>query len=189
MRFFENVLQPKDRAAVVVFSDQPEIKIPLTNDLGRLISGLEDIDAEGETTLYDSVVFGLYYLLGLRGKRALVLLTDGLDSRSEYSFDDMLEFARFSGVAIYPIGIGFSSREAEAQRVLRMLAVETGGDYFFIDSARELARIYSRIENELRSQYLIGYQSTQSHDDGFRRVQIEVDRRGLDVKTVPGYYP
>jgi VWFA-related protein len=189
LQFFENVIQPKDRAAIVVFSDQPELRVPLTNSHSRLAAGLDGIEAGGETTLYDSVVFGLYYMVGLRGKRALILLTDGVDSQSKYSFEDTLEFAQFSGVAVYSIGIGISRNDHEAQRVLRGLASQTGGDCYFIDSARELKRIYAKIESELRSQYLIGYQSTQSSSEDFRRIEIRTSRPHLEVKTVPGYYP
>lgn len=188
-RFFERVIQSKDRAAVFVFSDKPELRVPLTNDLGRLEAGLDNLEAGGETTLYDSVVFGLYYMVGLRGKRALILLTDGVDSQSSYSFKDTLDFARFSGVAIYSIGIGIPRQDHEARRVLTQLALETGGDSFYIDSASELNRIYSRIEGELRSQYLLGYQSTQSGSDDFRRVEIRSKLPRVDVKAPPGYYP
>jgi VWFA-related protein len=189
LQFFKNVIRPKDRAAVVVFSDQPELRVPLTNNHSRLAAGLAGIEADGETTLYDSVVFGLYYLAGLRGKRALILLTDGLDSQSKYSFEDTLDFARFSGVAVYPIGIGISAGEHEARRVLSQLASQTGGDCYFIDSARGLDRIYSKIEGELRSQYLLGYQSSQSGSDDFRRVEIRSGKEDLEIKTIPGYYP
>jgi VWFA-related protein len=189
LRFFHNVILPKDRAAVIVFSDEPELRVTLTNDLNRLAAGLTGIVAEGETTLYDSVIFGLYYLAGLRGKRALILISDGLDSRSRYSFPDVLDFARQSGAAIYPIGMGISKRDHTAVRALRQLARETGGGCFFINSAQELDRIYSQIEEELRSQYLIGYQSSQSDSEGFRKVTVDVERQGLKVKTIPGYYP
>jgi len=188
-RFFDSVIEPKDRAAVVVFSDQPQLKVTLTNDLQRLAAGLSGLEADGETTLYDSVVFGLYYLLGLRGKKALILLTDGLDSQSRYSFDETLEFARSAGVAIYPIGLSISPREFEAQRVLRQLAVETGGEHYFIGRASELTRIYDEIQRDLRSQYMLGYQSSQSGADGFRRLEIRVARPDVEVKTIPGYYP
>jgi VWFA-related protein len=189
LRFLHNVIQPKDRAAVIVFSDEPVLRVTLTNDLNRLAAGLTGIVAEGETTLYDSVIFGLYYLAGLRGKRALILLSDGLDSRSRYSFPDVLEFARQSGAAIYPVGMGISKRDHTAVRALRQLARETGGGCFFINSAQGLDRIYSQIEEELRSQYLIGYQSSQSDSEGFRKVTVDVGRQGLKVKTIPGYYP
>jgi VWFA-related protein len=189
LQFLHNVIQSKDRAAVIVFSDEPVLRVTLTSDLNRLAAGLTGVVAEGETTLYDSVIFGLYYLAGLRGKRALILLSDGLDSRSRYSFPDVLDFARQSGVAIYPIGMGISKRDHAAVRALRQLARETGGGCFFINTAQELDRIYGKIEEELRSQYLIGYQSTESDSEGFRKVTVDVGRQGLKVKTIPGYYP
>jgi Ca-activated chloride channel family protein len=183
------VIQPKDRAAVIVFSDQPELKVPLTSHHEVLAGGLAGISAEGETALYDSLVFGLYYLAGLRGKRALILLTDGEDSSSKYSFDDALAFARQSGVAVYSIALGLSSRDTMATTVLRRLAKETGGSFFSANDSGELEEIYNRIEDELRTQYLIAYQSSQGNTEGFREVEIQLGRKNLKVKAIPGYYP
>lgn len=188
-QFFEDVLEPKDRAAVMIFNDTPSLRVPLTNDTVLLGNGLVGIEATGETTLYDSLVYGLYYLTGLRGKRALVLLSDGADSASKFSFDDALEFAKRSGIAIYSIGLGLRSDDVASHRVLRRLALDTGGDCFFIESAHRLDRIYDQIERDLRSQYLLGYQSPQLESRDYREVKVEVEGDGLEVKTVPGYYP
>jgi len=188
-QFFEDVIEPKDRAAVIVFSHTPVLRVPLTNDLVLLENGLVGIEADGETSLYDSLIYGLYYLTGLRGKRALILLSDGADSISRFSFEEALEFARRSGVAIYAIGLGLASNNAAEHTILRKLAGETGGECFFIESARRLDRIYARIEEDLRSQYLLGYQSPQLESKDYREIRVEVDREGLEVKTVPGYYP
>ena len=130
LRFFEEVIQPKDRAAVIVFNDQPELKVPLTSNHEVLAGGLAGVTAEGETALYDSLVFGLYYLGGLRGKRALIVLTDGEDSSSKYSFTDALDFARESGVAVYAIGLGISSRNtgSNAASILRSWIVHDSGN-------------------------------------------------------------
>ncbi len=193
MHFFERVIQPKDRAAVVLFNDQPELKVPLTNNHEVLAGSLAGMIAEGETALYDSVVFGLYYLSGLRGKRALILLTDGEDSSSKYSFNDALDFARQSGVAVYAIGLGVEERSTpgfnHTRGVLRYLASATGGDYYPASAASQLTSIYSRIEDELRTQYLIAYQSTRSEGNTFREVEVQVARRDLKAKTIPGYLP
>lgn len=188
-QFFESVLEPKDRAAVMVFSDTPLLRVGLTNNAVLLKNGLAGIEAGGETSLYDTLVYGLYYLAGLRGKRALILLSDGADSVSEFSFDDALDYARRSGVAIYSIGLGLSKRDIEAQGILRRLARETGGESFSIANTRRLDRIYGQIEEELRSQYLLGYQSPQVEADAYRQVRVEIDADGLEVKAVPGYYP
>lgn len=188
-QFFEHVLEPKDRAAVVVFSDTPVLRVALTNDKVLLNNGLVGIEADGETSLYDSLIYGLYYLTGLRGKRALILISDGADSVSKFSFEDALEFAKRSGVAIYAIGLGLDNRDVAEHAVMRKLARETGGDCFFIESARRLDRIYARIESDLRSQYLLGYQSPQLESREYREVRVEIKRKGLEVKSVPGYYP
>lgn len=188
-QFFESVLEPKDRAAVMVFADTPLLRVGLTNNAVLLKNGLAGIEAGGETSLYDTLVYGLYYLAGLRGKRALILLSDGADSVSEFSFDDALDYARRSGVAVYSIGLGLSKRDMEAQAVLRRLARETGGESFSIANTRRLDRIYEQIEQELRSQYLLGYQSPQVQDNAYRQVRVEIEADGLEVKAVPGYYP
>lgn len=188
-RFFESVIRPRDRATVIVFDDEPEVRVPFTNDLEALAEGLEDLEAEGETTLYDSLAFSLYYFGGLKGKRAIVVLTDGADSRSRFAMSEVIEFAQRLGVAIYPIGVAVGSRNFEAESALRRLASATGGSAFFIQRARELERIYARIEAELRSQYLIGYQSTSTEPEDFRKVRVQLDRAGLSAHTIPGYFP
>jgi len=189
LQFFEAVIQPKDRASVVVFNDEPILQVPFTNRLDALSEGLVDVEAEGETALYDTLVYTLHYFAGIRGKRALVLLSDGEDSRSRYTFAETLEFAQRSGVGIYTIALGLDLRQLEARSVLQRLARETGGRFFAIAAARELESIYSSIEQELRSQYLIVYQSTHEEGGDFRRVEVEVESGDLKAKTIPGYYP
>ncbi|MEE8277965.1 MAG: VWA domain-containing protein [Thermoanaerobaculia bacterium] len=189
LRFFESVVQAKDRAAVVAFNDAPELKVPFTNKVEVLAGGLAGLTAEGETALYDSLIYTLYYFSGIRGKRALILLTDGHDSSSRSSFDEALEFAQRSGVAIYSIGMKVPHREAQDRTRLWRLASETGGRAFFIERATELKRIYASIEEELRSQYLLGYQSSREGGGEFRRVEVRLRRPGLEAKTIPGYYP
>ncbi len=189
LRFFQRVIEPRDRAAVIVFADQPQLKVPLTNSHEVLAGGLAGLAAEGETALYDSVVFGLYYFAGIRGKRALVLISDGEDSGSRHSYREMLEFARHTGVAVYTIGMNLEVRETEIRGMLMRLARETGGASYFIERASQLEKIYEQIEEELRSQYLVGYQSSRLGGEEFREVEVRLDKPGLRAKTIPGYYP
>ncbi len=189
LRFFQRIVQPRDRAAVIVFNDFPELRVPLTNSLEVLAGGLVDLEPEGETSLYDSLIYGLYYFAGIRGKRALIVLSDGADSNSRHNFDETLDFARRSGVAVYTIGLDLDPRDSAARYVLMQVARETGGQSFFVSSAGQLERVYDRIEEELRSQYLIGYQSTQTVGDGFREIRVQLARDELQAKTIPGYYP
>ena len=189
LEFFSSVIRPQDRAAVFVFNDEPQLQVPFTNDLEDLGHGLEDVRAEGETALYDTLVYALYYFAGLRGKRALILISDGEDSKSHHTLAETMDFAQRSGVAIYPVALGLDRRSLEARGLLIRLARETGGRFFSIASARELEDIYDAIDTELRSQYLLVYQSTYEEGGDFRKIEVTVDRPGLMARTIPGYYP
>jgi Ca-activated chloride channel homolog len=184
--FLRETIQPKDRAAVITFNDHPNIGVKFSNDLDTLAGGLAGLKAERGTALWDTMIFSLFYFNGVKGQRAILLLTDGRDENSRFGFDDALEYARRAGVTIYTIGLG----DDIDKRKLTKLSEETGGRAFYIKSAAELPAIYATIQQDLRSQYLIAYQSTNtSPDANFRTVDVKVDRSGLEVKTLHGYYP
>jgi Ca-activated chloride channel homolog len=186
LRFLEGSVRPKDRAAVITFNDHPNLAVKFTRDLRTLAGGLAGLKAERGTALYDSLVFSFYTFNGLKGRRALLLLSDGKDEGSRFTWEETLEFARRAGVTVYAIGLG---DEVEKKKLSR-LAEETGGRAFFPKDAGELPGIYSIIEEELRSQYLIAYQSaTARKDPGFRTVDLKVSRPGMEAKTIRGYYP
>lgn len=190
--FFETVLEPRDRACLITFADEPRLVVRFTNDKGILAGGLSGLVADGETALYDSIVFALHYFSGLEGKRAIIVLTDGEDSTSRYDYQDAVGFARRTGASIYVIGLNLSPSDHDVRNQLRRLAGATGGETFFVDSAHNLPRVYERIQEELRSQYLIAYQSTRSsskREDDYREVEIRVADEGLEAKSIPGYYP
>ncbi len=186
LRFLQGTVRPKDRAAVITFNDHPTLAVRFTRDVTALAGGLAGLKAERGTALYDSLVFSFYTFNGLKGRRAILLLSDGRDEGSRFTYDEALEFARRSGVAVYAIGLG----EDVEKRKLAVIAEETGGRAYFPKDAGELAGIYAAIEEELRSQYLIAYQSaTTRKDRGFRLVDLKVNRPGLEAKTIRGYYP
>ncbi len=186
LEFFQQTIRPKDRAAVITFNDHPNLSVKFTNDVPALAGGLAGLKAERGTALYDSVIFTLFYFTGVKGQRALLLLSDGKDEGSRFTYEDALDYARRAGVTIYSIGLG----EDADKRKLARLAEETGGRSFFLKSADELPGIYAVIERELRSQYLIAYQSSNiSGGNDFRSVELKVGRPGLEAKTIRGYYP
>ena len=189
LHFFRQAIQPKDRAAVVTFNDHPNLAAKLTNDIDVLAGGLAGVKAERGTALYDSIIFTLYYFNGLRGQRAIVLLSDGKDESSRFSFDDALEYAHRAGVSIYSIGLALDRGAGDAKRKLTRLAEETGGRSFFVDDAGELTAVYDVIQRELRSRYLIAYQSSNtSTSQRFRSIEVQTPK-GLEAKTLRGYYP
>ena len=133
-------------------------------------------------------MFSLYYFSGIKGQRAILLLSDGKDEVSRFEFDETLEYARRAGVTIYSIGL--KVHEGKARRKLIRLANETGGRSYFIDKISSLADVYGLIERDLRSQYLIAYQSQNTAQDNiFRSVELKVNRTKATVRTLSGYYP
>ncbi len=190
LKFFESAITPKDRGALIVFNDHPLLAVKLTNQLPALAGDLAGLKAERGTALYDSVVFSLFYFNGVKGQRAILLLSDGKDEGSRFDVEETLDFARRAGIAIYTVGLNIPRTDSEVRKVLKKLAEETGGRNFFIKESTELAAIYEAIQTELRSRYLLAYQSTNSNRElRFRLVDLEVGRSGLDAKTIRGYYP
>ena len=188
LSFLDLAVTPKDRAAVITFNTFPELKVPLTNDSAALGAGLAGLSPEGRTALYDSVMFALYYFAGVKGQRALLILSDGKDESSRFDFDQTLEYARRAGITLYTIGLRLGDPGARSK--LRRLAEETGGASFSLRDIDQLEPVYARIQEELRSQLLIAYQSSNtSEEETFRRVEVQVDRPGVTVRTLAGYYP
>ncbi len=164
--------------------------MPPTNDISALESTLTGLRSVGWTTLHDAIVTALYYFRGLRGRRALILLSDGDDTASGLAFSDALEYGRRSGVGVYSIGLEVTRLDLAVRRKLTQLAEETGGRAFFIGKAEELVRVYSQIEDELRSQYLLAYTSDRPATAGeYRQVEVRVKGGKLRARTTRGYYP
>lgn len=188
LSFFERSLEPKDRAAVITFSSFPRLQVELTGDKTQLGRGLAGLAPEGKTALYDSVMFGLYYFAGIKGQRAILLLSDGRDESSRFDFEQTLDYARRAGVTLYTIG--FRLADLGAKQKLQKLSEETGGSSFFIEDESAIAKVYETIEREMRSQLLLAYQSNNRSEDGqFRRIELKVDKPDVVVKTLSGYYP
>jgi VWFA-related protein len=187
--FFKNVLRPGDKGFVIAFDDEAQMVQKWTNRLTDLNGGLAALRAEGSTSLYDAVVLSLYSFLGVKGQRALVIISDGEDSNSNFTYEQTLEYAKRTGVPIYVIGIGVSGTKADVKMKLGRLANETGGAVHYIDEARELGRIYGTIQDELRSQYILGISPPGDVKPGSKWRDVEVAVKGAKVKTIRGYYP
>ena len=173
----------------VSFSDHPVLLMPPTDDVDAVAKALDGLQAVGNTALHDALVTSLYYFRGVRGRRALVLLSDGDDTSSTIPFKDALEYARRSGVADLPDRPQHRHDRARRARQAHQPGPETGGRAFFIDKAGELAGVYEQIEEELRSQYLIAYASDAPRDSNqFRMVEVKTKGK-FKARTIAGYYP
>ena len=190
LTFARHTVRPEDRLAVISFSSQPKVEVRFTSDLDEVELALASLQARGSTALFDSLVYALTYFDGVKGQKALLLLSDGNDEASSFSEEQAFEVARRSGVIVYAIGLKEVFEEKSARKVLERLSEETGGRAYFVDTLDELPPIYDQIEKELRSRYLLAYQSTNRRDETqFRTVRVEVDRRGAEARTMSGYYP
>jgi VWFA-related protein len=186
--FLTSVLTPKDRAFLVSFARRPRLDVPPTDDFGAVVNAINGLQAVGDTALHDALIQSLYYFRGLEGQRALILLSDGDDNVSYLKYEDALEYAARSGVAIYAIGLNLMGSEVGIRSKLDRLAKATGGRSF---NARtdDLPGIYKLIEAELRHRYLLAYQSSASSGKGgFREVEVKVKIPGAKARTVQGYY-
>jgi Ca-activated chloride channel homolog len=188
-QFFRQILRRGDRAFIISFADVPLVVRKWTDDREDLVRGLASLRAEGATALYDSVVYSLYNFQGIQGQKALVLLSDGKDTTSRFSFEQALEYSRRSAVPLYSIGIGIGTLDRETRSRLARLSSETGGRSYFIDGIEQLDRIYNEIETELRAQYLLGFYPHQevSRGSGWRDIEVRVPEG--DARTIRGYYP
>lgn len=191
MGFLHDLLRPRDRAFIEIFSDRPELLAPFTADFGTLEHALLALFPDRATALYDSVIMGLFQYSGVRGRRAMVLLTDGEDTASTNGFDDAIAYAQRTGVAIYTIGVDLPTTKVVTRFQLKRLCAVTGGRAFFVSKASDLGSIYAEIDRELRSQYLLAYTSTSNKpSDELRKIEVKVDGgRKVRVRTMTGYYP
>jgi Ca-activated chloride channel family protein len=190
MGFLDYSIGPKDRAFTVSFDNEPYLLTKLTNRKDKLFRSFAGMRAEGSTALYDAIVYGLYQFTGVKGKKALVILTDGKDTASKFDFETTLEYVRRAGIAVYGIGLKISGAELDVKYKLNKLAQVTGGQTFYIDSAKNLEAVYHQINEELRSQYVLTYYSTNAGGkDKWRKVDVKVEPTSLQARTLSGYYP
>ncbi len=183
-RFFDEVLKEGDSATFLSFNHEPRLIVPLTTSTERLREGLANLSSWGGTTLFDSVMLALYYFQGLEDRRALVVLTDGLDEHSRFTLEELLDEAVRSGVIVHTIALGPDATPSPLQR----LAEATGGGFFTVDGPGRLAEIYDQIRRELHAQYRIAYQSATVGED-FRSVKVLTRQTGNHVRALRGYYP
>ena len=198
-------MRPDDILTIVDFDSRAEILQGFTADQPRLAAAIRRTTAGGSTSLYNAVYVALNEFKKIRAasaqnevrRQAIVVLSDGEDTSSLVPFEEVLELAKRSEVAIYTIGLkdgagprtrpmgGFS----ESDFVLKQFAQETGGKAFFLTNAEELSTIYGAVADELSAQYTVGYASRNPRRDGrWRRIVVRVERPNTIARTKQGYY-
>ena len=197
---FVRRLKPADLAQVIDFDSSVQIRQGFTSNQGELEAAILQTAAGGSTSLHNAIYISLKELRKIRAqneedvrRQALIVFSDGEDTSSLVSFDEVLDLAKRSETAIYTIALRGTDTQTrgfrEAEFVMRQLAQETGGRTFFPAKIEDLNGVYATIADELASQYTLGYTSRNSKRDGaWRRVIVQVDKPSATPRTKKGYY-
>jgi Ca-activated chloride channel family protein len=204
---FVKTLRHNDRAEIIGFSDHAQVLAPFTGDIQALEAAIAATTPHGSTALYTSLYIAIEDLSRLARqqtdvrRQAIVVLTDGEDTASLLSFDDLMDVAKRAGVAAYTISIispfetktlnetGTKRFSNESDFALRSLAQETGARSFFPLELRDLNGVYQQIAEELSSQYSIGYIPKVHSDGAFHRLLVRVlHHPDVRTRTRSGYY-
>jgi len=185
-------LLPKDKALVGSFNDKIEFfPATFTNDRDLLIRGLRDLDFGNPTRLFDAIAASMDRLDKIDGRRVVLVFTDGEDTGSRADDNNVLEQARREEVMIYAVGLrsdyfnGSRQVRSKPDSSLRRLAEETGGGYFELDKTSDLAPTFTRVAQELHSQYVLGFTPAQL-DGRIHRVVVKA-RAGMTVRARRSY--
>lgn len=164
---FISLMEHGDRASLFAFSDRVVMLKSLTGDQGDLTKAVQSIQAGGHTALFDGIARGVESVQSISGRRAVIVLTDGIANRGALDIGQAIESAMKTNVSVYVIGLGEDVRTARLERIAR----ETGGSYFFTPSAEGLAEIYETISKRIRNEYAVSY-TTEKRGEYLRNVSI-----------------
>ncbi|MGE3274862.1 MAG: VWA domain-containing protein [Vicinamibacterales bacterium] len=185
-------LLPVDRAQVGAFNDKIQLSGTFTNDRDELIAALDDLQFGNPTRLNDAVATSLDALEGIEGRRVILLFSDGEDTSSRVGFKTVLERARDEGVMVYSIGLeseyfdGMRMQRTRPTRDLKRIAEETGGGYFELKQTDQLAPTFTRVSQELRSQYVLGF-APENLDGKVHRLEVKVTKPGMSARARRSY--
>jgi len=197
---FVQRLKPNDIAQVIDFDSRVEIRQGFTSNKGDLQTAIEQTTAGGSTSLHNAIYIALKELRKVKAvneedvrRQALILFSDGEDTSSLVSAEEVLDLAKRSETAIYTIALRGADSQAkgfrEAEFMMRTLAQETGGRAFFPAKIEDLTGVYAQIADELASQYTLGYTSgNQRRDGAWRRIVVQLARPNITPRTKKGYY-
>jgi VWFA-related protein len=192
---FVGKLWEGDQAIIADFNERVRFSSHFSDDVDRLVSTIQSLYPSGWTALYDSVLLSIEKVSEAEGRKALLVFTDGDDSRSagfgsEASAKDAVEGAKFPEVTIYAVGFEGRGGGGVNKGFLKKLSEETGGTAFFPKGIGDLNQSFEQIQDELHSQYRIAYVPVKHEKNGeWRTIEVRVkDRDDLVVRTRQGYY-
>jgi Ca-activated chloride channel homolog len=185
-------LLPEDRGRVGAFNDKIQISARFTNNRDELVADVKDLDYGNGTRLWDAIATSLDELQEVEGRRVILVFTDGDDTQSRARLGDVTDRAREAEVMVYAIGL--ESNYFNGQRMVRSkpdgglkkLADETGGGYFELQKTADLAPTFTRVAQELHSQYVLGFAPTQL-DGRVHRLTVRMKQPGMTARARRSY--
>src|SRR5271169_1526801 len=200
-RFAHAILRPIDGISLFQFSEVVDQLTPFTADLRTIDRGISRVHTGAATALYDTLYLGSDALLDRRGRKVMVVITDGGDTVSKTSYQEAVREAQQAEVILYSIIIvpieNSAGRDIGGEHALIQLSRDTGGKYFYASGLEQLDAAFRKISDELRTQYLIAYYPVaRLADSDYRRIEIKVDPNtkdypnagDLQVRHRSGYY-
>lgn len=200
----QSLMGPRDEISLLIFADgEVEVAVDFSRSREDFLSVLEKTEAYGQTALNDAVAVSPEYAnKGINEKRALLLITDGIENDSQYSYEQAVEIAGRVDVPIYTIGYKIPLSEQVLNKYKRTPALTpsgimgslenfseaTGGRAFFLNQPEELRPVLIRVKQELSYQYILGYTSHSDPGGGFRKIDVMTSKRRFRVRTREGYY-
>ena len=197
---FVKRMKAADLAQIIDFDSSVQIRQGFTSNQGELESAILQTASGGSTSLHNAIYISLKELRKVRvqseedvRRQALIVFSDGEDTSSLVSFDEVLDLAKRSETAIYTIALRGGDTQTrgfrEAEFVMRQLAQETGGRAFFPSKIEDLNGVYNSVADELASQYTLAYTSRNTKRDGaWRRLVVQVAKPNATPRTKKGYY-
>jgi Ca-activated chloride channel family protein len=186
-------LFPGDRAKVGSFNDRIEVTADFTDDRDELVAAMRDQDFGNGTRLYDAIHLALDELQGIEGRRVVLVFSDGEDTTSRNSrLGTIVDRARDEEVMVYAIGLemnyfdGVRQVRSRPDRGLRRIAEETGGGYFELTRTADLAPTFTRVAQELHSQYVIGF-APANLDGRVHQLEVRMKPEGLTARARRSY--
>lgn len=192
---FLNTLVDAVDITLVDFDTEVRVALYGQDDFPRLVERVRTRRAEGYTALYDAIGVYLDGAGSQRGRKVLVLYTDGGDNASNITFSELLSLLKASDVTVYSIGFlehQLSSTKMDQRMQLQQIAEVTGGQFLLPTSIKELESAYEKVRQEIAAQYTLGYVSTNERTDGaWRKIEIKVTRpdlRDVRIRARKGYF-
>jgi VWFA-related protein len=200
--FLESIMRPKDLALVIGFDRSVTLLQDYTENIRSLNRAIDELEIGGGTSIYDAVYLACSEKLDHEaGRKAIILISDGEDTTSKVKFNEALLAAHHSDTIIYGISNSTHSFFPYGRRgsgriggggdigTLRKFSTETGGATFAVSNQNSFEKIFEQIAQELRSQYSLGYNSTNTAQDGkFRQIKITPRNSRYTVRARRGYY-